>query len=53
MVAGFPREAIESGRGSGNAPLTLFGREVVLPNLKRPVVAAAITVGIALTSKPS
>jgi hypothetical protein len=35
------------------APLTLLGRGVVLPSLERPVVAAAITVGIALTSKPS
>jgi|SRR5580692_9084716 predicted acyltransferase len=35
------------------APLTLLGRGVVLPSLERPVVAAAIAVGIALTSKPS
>ena len=81
MVAGFPREAIEFGRGSGKmsvgwrllllavlsprgwlpapkgtvilAPLTQLGRAVVLSSLERPVVAAAITVGIALTSKPS
>jgi hypothetical protein len=81
MVAGFPREAIEFGRGSGKmsvgwrllllavlsryrgwlpapkgtvilAPLTLLWRGVVLPSLET-VVAAAITVGIALTSKPS
>jgi hypothetical protein len=34
-------------------PLTLLGRGVVLPSLERPVVAAAMAVGIALTSEPS